>query len=122
MVLADAMHASYDPEGKPGKVDPEGIAPFVEFAREVVAGRKRFVIAHSEVYPGTYASTTECADALAEALGLKPRALLKWGPLGMQQVSEVRAGRLRILGFAGNSAPDHTDHFHALGSWLRLVK
>jgi hypothetical protein len=122
VVLADAMHASYVPEGKPGRVDPEGIAAFVEFAREAVAGRKGFVISHSEVFPGTYASTTECADALAEALGLRPRAVLKWGPLGMQQVSEVRSGRLRILGFAGNSAPDHTDHFHALGSLLRLVK
>ena len=87
-----------------------------------MAGRKTFVFAHSEVFPGTYASTTECTDALADVLGLKPRAVLKWGPLGMQQVSEVRAGRLRILGFAGNSAPDHTDHFHALGSWLKLVK
>ena len=35
---------------------------------------------------------------------------------------QVRAGRLGILGFAGNTAPDHTDHFHALEHWLRRIR
>jgi hypothetical protein len=37
----------------------------------------------------------------------------------MQQLSEVQAGRLRILGFAGNTAPDHVDHFHGMPEFLR---
>jgi hypothetical protein len=32
----------------------------------------------------------------------------------MQQLSETRAGRFELLGFAGNSAPDHVDHLHAM--------
>jgi hypothetical protein len=40
----------------------------------------------------------------------------------MQQTSEARAGRFLLLGFAGNSAPDHLDHFHALEQWLRKAK
>jgi hypothetical protein len=32
----------------------------------------------------------------------------------MQILSDTRKGDLRIIGFAGNSAPDHVDHLHAL--------
>jgi hypothetical protein len=40
----------------------------------------------------------------------------------MQQLSEVRRGRLEILGFAGNSAPDHIDQFHGMPEFLRRVE
>jgi hypothetical protein len=36
----------------------------------------------------------------------------------MQQLSEVRAGRFELLGFAGNSGPDHIDHLHAMPELL----
>jgi hypothetical protein len=41
----------------------------------------------------------------------------------MQQLSETRAGRFQLLGFAGNSAPDHVDHLHAMPELLaRLLE
>jgi hypothetical protein len=41
----------------------------------------------------------------------------------MQQLSEVRAGQFELLGFAGNSAPDHIDQLHAMPELLkRLLK
>ena len=49
-------------------------------------------------------------------------ARLKRAPLGMQQLSEARRGGFRLLGFAGNSAPDHVDHLYALGAWLHEWK
>jgi hypothetical protein len=36
----------------------------------------------------------------------------------MQQLSEVRAGRFEVMGFAGNSAPDHVDQLHAMPELL----
>jgi hypothetical protein len=36
----------------------------------------------------------------------------------MQQLSEVTANGFTVLGFAGNSAPDHIDHFHAMPELL----
>ena len=122
IVLADGLHTSYRPEGIPGPLEEEPLAPFLDFAREAVAGRKQFVITHSEIFPGTFASTTQTTDYLIASLGLKRQPLLKWGPGGMQQLSEARAGKLRILGFAGNTAPDHIDHFHGLKQWLKLVR
>lgn len=122
VVLADSLHTSYVPEGKPGPLATEPLQPFLEFARAAVKGEKQMIITHSEIFPGTFASTTETADYLISSLQLKRRPVLKWGPLGMQQLSEARAGRLQILGFAGNTAPDHIDHFHALQHWLKLWK
>lgn len=114
VVLADSMHAGYGEEA-------QDIGPFVEFAREAAAGRRRFVITHSEVFPGAYMSTTETAGYVLGQLGLKRKPVLEWGPLGMQQVSEVHVAGLRVLGFAGNSAPDHMDHLFALERWYSLL-
>jgi hypothetical protein len=86
-----------------------------------VRGEKRFVVTHSEIFPGTFASTTETADWLLSALGLHRTAVLRWGPRGMQQLSEAHAGRFELLGFAGNSAPDHVDQLHAMPEFLARV-
>ncbi len=129
IVLLDSLHASYVLDGdaraaraKDPDVTVADIDVFARFAADAAAGRKRFVVTHSEVYPGTYASTTETANALLASLALTRRPVLKQGPLGMQQLSEARRGDFRVLGFAGNSAPDHVDHLHALGDWLRSWK
>jgi hypothetical protein len=33
-----------------------------------------------------------------------------------------RSGRFSLLGFAGNTAPDHVDHLHALGAFLEGLR
>jgi hypothetical protein len=119
IILEDSLHTSYVPEGKPGLIDGNNLEVFVQFAREAAAGRKRMAITNSEVFPGTFASTTETTDYVAEQLGLKRKPVLKQGPVGMQQVSDARSGRFHLMGFAGNSAPDHVDHLHGLSEWLR---
>ncbi len=125
VLLLDGMHTSYVPEGtvleKGGTLDARNLDAFVRFARAAVRGEKRFVVTHSEIFPGTFASTTETADWLLRALGLRRAPVLRWGPRGMQQLGEARAGRFELLGFAGNSAPDHVDHFHAMPELLARV-
>lgn len=122
VILEDSLHASYIGEGDTRVVDAEALQPFVEFAREAVNGHKGMLVAHSEIFPGTFASTTETSDSLVRSLGLHRKPVLRWGPLGMQQVSEVRQGRFCVKGFAGNAAPDHIDHLHAMSYWLRSVQ
>jgi len=121
IILEDSLHTSYVPEGRPGPLDTGKLQPFVEFARDAVAGRKRMLITNSEVFPGTFASTTETTDSIVQQLGLQRRPVLRWGPGGMQQVSDLRKGRFRLQGFAGNSAPDHTDHLQGLAEWLKRL-
>src|SRR5205085_12531244 len=82
ILLLDGLHTSYVADRK---VDPIAMQPFLDFARAAVAGRKRFVFSHSEIFPGTFASTTETADYLIHELGLKRTPVVRWGPRGMQQ-------------------------------------
>ncbi len=125
VLLLDGMHTSYVPEGlvaeKGGTLDPRNLDPWVQFGRAAMRGEKRFVVTHSEIFPGTFASTTETSDYLVRTLGLTRKAVLHWGPGGMQQISEARSGRLLIVGFAGNTAPDHVDHFQGMPEFLRIL-
>ena len=125
VLLLDGMHTSYVPESSNlaagATLDTTNLAAFAAFARAAMQGEKRFVITHSEIFPGTFASTTETADWLLGAIGLKRTAVLKWGPRRMQQLSEAHSGKFDLLGYAGNSAPDHIDQLHALPELLAFT-
>jgi hypothetical protein len=122
ILLLDGMHTAYVPAGtvlaEGGTLDTTNLAAFAAFGRAAVRGEKRFLVTHSEIFPGTYASTTETADWLLDALGLGRTPVLRRGARGMQQLSEAHAGGFTLLGFAGTSAPDHVDHFHAMPELL----
>lgn len=122
VLLLDGMHTSYVPEqtvlSEGGTLDEANLVGFAELARAAVDGKKRVIITHSEIFPGTFASTTETADWLLGELGLARTPVLEWGPRGMQQLSEVVSGAFLLQGYAGNSAPDHVDHFHAMPELL----
>jgi hypothetical protein len=125
VLLLDGMHTSYVPAGtvmdKGGTLDTTNLVTWERLARDAIAGRKRFLVTHSEIFPGTFASTTETADWLLDRLGLRRTPVLAWGPRGMQQLSEARSGRFALLGFAGNSAPDHIDQFQGMPEFLRML-
>lgn len=128
VLLIDGLHAGYV-GGKPGtgkslesELEAGDLDIFLKFARDAVAGRKRMIITHSEIFPGTYASTTETADWLLAQLALKRTAVVKWGPMQTQQLSEAKAGRFWLMGFAGNSAPDHVDQLHSLPEYLNWLR
>jgi hypothetical protein len=42
--------------------------------------------------------------------------------MGLQQLSEARRGKFLLMGYAGNSAPDHVDQLHSLPAWLKLLR
>ena len=123
VLLLDGIHASYVPEGKRladgGVIRAEDVDAYVKLAREAVAGRKKFLISHSEIFPGTYASTTECVDYLLATLGIKRKAKLRQGPVGMQQLSEVDVKGFHIRGYAGNTGADHGDQLQAMPHCLK---
>ena len=123
VLLIDGLHTGYV-SGKPGpqesQLETEPLEIFVKFARDAVAGKKRMMITHSEIFPGTFASTTETTEYLINQLGAKRKTVVKWGPMQTQILSEVKAGKFLLLGFAGNSAPDHVDQLHSLSEYLKM--
>jgi hypothetical protein len=129
VLLLDGIHASYIPDRKVlaegGRVDSTGLLAFCKFASDATARKssKRFLICHSEIFPGTFVSTTESTDYLLGTLSLTRTPVLRWGPLGMQQLSSTRKNHFEVMGFAGNSARDHIDHLQALYWFLnRLIR
>lgn len=124
VLLIDGLHTGYVGE-KPGpqesQIETDKLEVFLKFARDAVAGRKRMIVTHSEIFPGTFASTTETTDWLLGQLGLKRKPVVKWGPMQTQQLSEVRAGKFLLIGYAGNTAPDHVDQLHSLPEYLKWL-
>ncbi|MCI0699132.1 hypothetical protein L0337_44910 [candidate division KSB1 bacterium] len=128
ILLLDGIHASYIPErqvlAEGGKMDSTGLEAFLQFAH--AAGKKnsskRFLITHSEIFPGTFVSATEATDFILQKLDIRRQPILKWGPRGMQQLSRARRHHFAVLGFAGNTAPDHVDHLHGLFYFLNTLK
>jgi hypothetical protein len=125
VLLIDGFHTGYA-GGKPGplesSLEPEHLDIFLKFARDAMASRKKMIVTHSEIFPGTFASTTETADWLVAQLGLARRPVLRWGPMKTQQLSEVRKGKFLLIGYAGNSAPDHVDQLHSLPEYLKWLR
>ena len=82
ILIIDGMHTGYV-DGKPGpqesQLETDKLGVFVQFARDAVAGKKMMIVTHSEIFPGTFASTTETADYLAGQLGPAPAC---FAPLG----------------------------------------
>lgn len=69
VLLIDGLHTGYQ-GGKPGpqesQLEPDHLEIFLKFAKDAAAGRKRMVVTHSEIFPGTFASTTETTDWLTD--------------------------------------------------------
>jgi hypothetical protein len=64
---------------KAGPLQTGVLQPFLDFAREALASHKRMLITHSEIFPGTFASTTETTDFLIGELQVEAET---GGPLG----------------------------------------
>lgn len=124
VLLLDGLHAGYV-NGKPGPKESELIAEdlavFVKLTKDAIAGKKQFTLTHTEIFPGTFASTTETADYLLKQVNLKRKAVLRWGPMKTQILCEVKEGGFHLISFAGNSAPDHVDVLHALPELLSAI-
>ena len=41
--------------------------------------------------------------------------------MGTQLISDTRRGRFEVMGFAGNTAPDHVDQLHGMASFVQRL-
>lgn len=117
VLLLDGLHTGYTADGG---LEIEKMEPFRRFAAAAASGSKRLVYTHSEITPDTYASTSETAADLIRFAGA-PRVEVNRLRFGMVERFETSCGNLLILGFRGNAAPDHIDHFQAMPEVLPLL-
>jgi hypothetical protein len=129
IVLADSLYASFGTatDGRPTlHPAPEHIEPWLAFCRLAARGSKTFVLTFSHVPTPAYASSSQCAAALAEIVGAK----LERVPTGAVEATNdplfpllTRAdrGRFHLWGYGGSDAQAHMTHArHIADVWLAL--
>lgn len=108
------------------KVTPEHIEPWVPFARAAARGGKTFLLTTSDVPTPRYASTRECGDALAAAVGVTFRAVQAGSipattdpEFPLQRRADL--GGFHIWNYAGTNAQAHLTHVrHVADLWRAL--
>lgn len=112
VLLSDGLHAGFDDRFRK-HVNALQMAPFDQFARRAARGEALMTVTHSAIVT-TYASTTETASHLIEAVGLEREAADEAGPREMQLRSRAQQGAFSVLGYAGGDTDAHCDHLYAM--------
>jgi len=136
IVLLDGLHANYlrppppapwlanvrprAPRPPPGhRVDERGLDVFLRFAQDAADGRKEFVFTHSSIVPSGYASTTETANVLEDAVHAKKVWLRTPGPRDLMRMYRADIGGFHVRGFSGTTKEAHIAQLHLVGEVLR---
>jgi len=117
VVLLDGMHAGYYGDG----LNEAQLEPFVRFAKKAASDKALMIVSHSSIIPPGYASTTETANFLIDALGGRPqRAKARPSdPMGLDLLERFDKGGFHVRGYAGGSELDHCAH---LGLYRDILK
>jgi hypothetical protein len=122
LIMLDSIYCGYTGKATDHKVDPALMDGFRRFALEAANSRKTFLLTHSEQVPEGYASTTETADDLIDAVGGKASASkADWGQ-GLMQTRIASKGKFVVIGFAGKEGDDHMKHLRQVAKlWKRFL-
>lgn len=118
-VAADSIYASIvdSPDDvvapPPRRVEPQHMHDFLNLAHQAARGEKLFVLTHS-AQPTPYASTTETADYLIDALKLE-RAFHTATDESRSPKSTCVRGGFQVIGYGGVEADDHLWHLRKIG-------
>jgi hypothetical protein len=127
IVLADSMYAGLETNSV-RKPLGEQIDVWVPFARAAMEGKKTFVFTYSAVPTSTYASSSECAQALLAALGIRDRAVEPGSaPAAADKdfplLRRADSGNLHVWGYGGTNAQAHMTHpRHSADIWNAIGK
>ena len=129
ILLLDSMYASLEPEAV-GSTNRRPLAAqldvWLPFARAAVRGEKTFVFAHSQVPTPAYASSYECAAALAAKAGVEfktvaTNSLPTTRDPNFPLLRRADAGCFHIWSYGGSDAPAHLTHVrHMAEVWQAL--
>jgi hypothetical protein len=129
IALLDSMYGGLEPrraENTNRVVLAEHIDVWMPFAQAAMRGEKVFVFTHSQVPTRSYASSAECAAALAAKLELKAQsagtsAFPSAGDPDFPLLNFVDANGLHIWSYGGVDAQAHMTHArHLADVWQAL--
>ncbi|MBM4176204.1 MAG: hypothetical protein FJ213_08535 [Ignavibacteria bacterium] len=125
IILADGLHTDYvsdlDSTNDCKLPNPILLQNFLRFAKDAVKGKKELIVTHSEIYPGSYSSTTECANYLLENSSTERIFAEMYYAERLIQKSYAFRNRFRTFGFYGDTGPDHMQHFFNLPLFIKML-
>lgn len=119
--MLDSIYAGYaaDSTETDKRVEPENMLGYRRFARAAALGDKTFILTHSYLVPGSYASTIETADDLISHVGARRRSVDESVPDSpVQVVSRAQLGEFKVWGCAGTDGEAHMQHLRHMRIWL----
>jgi hypothetical protein len=126
VVLGDSMYGSLVSDSTERMPVAEHIDVWVPLAKAAMRGEKTFAVTFSQVPTPTYASSSECAAALVEAVGGKLKAV-EPGTLAATLDSEFPlrsrfdSGSFHVWGYGGEDGQAHMTHArHLADVWMAL--
>ena len=131
IVLCDSLYGGLVDASAPSdqrKVTLEHIEPWVTFAKAAARGEKIFLLTTSDVPTPRYASTRECGNALAAAVGatflaVPPGSVPATNDPEFPLKCRADLGGLHIWNYAGTDAQAHLTHVrHVAELWKALDK
>lgn len=109
VMLIDGLHA---PRGKLAT----DLDVFVDLAQRAARGEAWFVVTHSSIPTSQFASTTETAHFLIDALGARPESVQRGDGFGLELFESFDRGDFHVRGYAGNDKADHCAQLFLLRS------
>ena len=105
VILLDGLHGSRKPDTLALQLEP-----FTKFAERAAEGEVSMVVTHSSIDPGTYASTTETAHHLIDAVGGRPLSVRRDDRYGLELIEAFSQRSFHVRGYAGGGEADHCAH------------
>lgn len=121
LCMLDSIYAGYVGNASEGgrQVNPENMQGFRRFAQAAAEGRKTFILTHSYLVPGTYASTIETADDLIAHVGAARTQVDQPVPeTPVHIISRASKGGFKVWGCAGTDGEAHMQHLRHMRIWL----
>lgn len=112
----DGIYADYVSRAQPSV---EQLQIWLRLARDSIAGRKQFLVTHTDVDTDDYASAKRTADWLLNQVGLQ-RVASRGGPEAPK--TEVARGGFQLKGFAGSESASHLAQLGLVSRMLQLVR
>lgn len=121
LVIADSLYASYVIVNGQNVPNPAQLKDYIRLAKRATEGRLNIIFTHSQIVPGTYASTRECADAIIQAVGASRVSASGTDGTGMTRESTVDKGGFHVRSYQGATGDDHLNHLRQMQEALKAT-
>lgn len=119
VVLADSLYPAKNKDT--GKIEPESIQPFVNYAQRAARSEAGFWFTHlyppEEQHQGN--TTTLAASYLIEQVGAKKTDATGANSRGAKLLYRADKGNFHVLGYSGMTTQDHFEHFYSISDLFK---